>query len=49
MAENSKGIKPSFKMPGLDMNKLNAGAASGMNPMQMTTREEQEQYKIMGV
>ena len=34
-------------MPGLDMNKLNAVSGSGVP--QMTTREEQEQYKIMGV
>jgi hypothetical protein len=48
MAENSKNSKPNFKMPGLDMNKLNVGAG-GMNGFQMTTREEQEQYKIHGV
>ena len=48
MAENNnQPLKPNFKMPGLDMNKLNAVSGSGVP--QMTTREEQEQYKIMGV
>lgn len=47
MSEKTNQIKASFKMPGLDMNKLNAAKASGIP--QMTTREEQEQYKIMGM
>ena len=47
MAEKSNQTKPSFKMPGLDMNKLNAAQAPGVP--QMTTREEQEQYKLMGM